>query len=357
MDVIFYFVVSLLVATIFCYLVFLLKNGFQREDIKKETAALQTVGTDQQKEEEKTVVDYQGKIKDFTNLLNNHEFASNVFAFMQTQTMPSIWFKQFSLDEKNAGVQLSGEADSMDAFSRQVAVFEKNKYVTNIASLNSSLGDSARTQFSINLVLSQDIFSYISVPQVLEPTTLPDQSSAQQGQTPEGQTVPENTAAPEDTAVLEDQPAIIPQQNPQDQAQAKSSEKLITSFHLLLNPEVIGLVDQANYTITLNVPYSTDVKNLAPSIVISPEATVFPASNVSQDFENPVIYIVTAQDSSVQSYEVKVVISPPPAPSKKTSQSGNSLLIILAIAGVVVVVTAIILIFVWKKMKVSKHNF
>ena len=38
MDVIFYFVISLLIATLFCYVIFLTKNNFQREDIKKEVA-------------------------------------------------------------------------------------------------------------------------------------------------------------------------------------------------------------------------------------------------------------------------------------------------------------------------------
>ena len=100
MDVIFYFVISLLVATILCYLIFLTKNIWQRHDIKTELTKLQLVGTESQKQEESTVITYQKKIVDFTGLLNNHEFASNAFAFMQTETMPNIWFKQFSLDEK-----------------------------------------------------------------------------------------------------------------------------------------------------------------------------------------------------------------------------------------------------------------
>ena len=135
---------------------------FREQDIKIETADLQTVGTDQQKQQETEVINYQKKIKDFTNLLKNHEFASNVFAFMQAQTMPNIWFNQFSLDEKNNAVQLSGESDNMDAFSRQVAVFEKNKYVKNIGTFNSSLGESARIEFNMNLMLDQNIFNYLS---------------------------------------------------------------------------------------------------------------------------------------------------------------------------------------------------
>ncbi|MCX6722702.1 MAG: hypothetical protein NT094_01375, partial [Candidatus Staskawiczbacteria bacterium] len=88
MDVIFYFVIALLMATIFCYIIFLTKNNFQREDIKEQDAALQTVGTYQQKEYEKNVISYRNKINDFNSLFKNHEFASNVFGFMRAQTMP-----------------------------------------------------------------------------------------------------------------------------------------------------------------------------------------------------------------------------------------------------------------------------
>ena len=162
MDVIFYFAISLLAATVFCYLIFLVKNGMTRSDIKNEILALQTVGTNSQREQEKNVVNYQKKVNDFIKLFKNHEFASNVFAFMEKQTMPNIWFKQFVLDEKNRGVQLSGEADSMDALSRQVANFERNEYVKRVGALNSSLGGSARVEFNFNLSLDPKIFSYIS---------------------------------------------------------------------------------------------------------------------------------------------------------------------------------------------------
>src|SRR3989339_49813 len=186
MDVISYFVISLLIAAVFCYIIFLIKNNFQRAEIKKETAALETVGTPQQKEYEKEVVSYENKIGDFTILFKNHEFASNVLAFMQIQTMPNIWFKQFSLDEKNNAVQLSGESENMDALSRQVAVFEKNKYIKSVGSLSSSLGDSARVSFNLNLALDQNIFSYLSdMAGVLNPTpapALPEEKLIQQEQ-------------------------------------------------------------------------------------------------------------------------------------------------------------------------------
>jgi flagellar basal body-associated protein FliL len=324
MDVIFYFVMSLLIATVLCYLIFLTKNNFQREDIKKEDAALQTVGTEQQKEYEREVISYQKKISDFANLLKNHEFASNVFVFMEAQTMPNIWFKQFNLDERNNGVQLSGESDDMDAFSRQVATFEKNQYVKSVAALNSSLGGTARLGFNINLTLDQSIFGYIYN------TSSISQANASSGQLPvqQGQTAPASG---------------------QQALQTPSSEKLIASFHLLLTPEVAGVLDQTKYTIALTVPYGTDVKNLTSSIVISPGATVSPASNVSQDFTSPIIYTVTAQDGSTQDYTVRAIVAAPLATSEKPSQSGFITLIIVIVAGIIIAAAVVIFFFLRKK--------
>lgn len=322
MDVIFYFVISLLVATVFCYIIFLVKNYLQREEIKKEIVALETVGTEQQKEYEKEVINYRNKINDFSGLLQNHEFASNVFAFMQTQTMPNVWFLQFNLDEKNRTIQLSGEADTMDAFSRQIAVFEKNQYVKSLGAISSSLGGGARIQFRFNLTLDQTVFSYIY-----------------------------NAAL---TAALEEQPAEIEQENLQSatEATALSSEKLITSFHLLLDPEVIGTIDQTNFIVKLDVPYDTDVKNLTPSLFISPLATVFPPSDVAQDFTDPVVYTVTAQDNSTQEYKAVVNVLPKTAKNFGSQRAS----IIIGLIVLIVVAVAVIVFFYWKKLKAKKAS-
>lgn len=352
MDVIFYFVMSLLIATILCWIIFLVKNNFQREDIKKEAAALLTVGTSSQQAQEKEVINYRKKINDFATLLKNHEFASNVFAFMETQTMPDVWFKQFSLDEKNNEVQLSGESDSIDAFSRQVAAFEKNQYVKSLGNLNSSLGQFARVEFSMNLTLDQSIFSYLTTP-LISTTTPSGQASSQAGQTA--------SSASSSSSSSSSSSATSSVASGQQVGSILSSEKLITSFHLLLNPEVIGTLDETKYTVTLKVPYGTDVKNLTSSIVISPGATVLPSSNVPQDFTNPVIYRVTAQDGSAQNYTVNVIVGARSGESNnssgKPSQSGFGILVITILVVIIIAVILVISFLAWKKMQGQKAKF
>ena len=65
-------------------------------------------------------------------------------------------------------------------------------------------------------------------------------------------------------------------------------------------------------SITLNVPFGTDVTALKPSIEVSPFATVSPQSDTAQDFTNPVQYTVTAQNKSQQVYTVTVKVADKP---------------------------------------------
>lgn len=85
------------------------------------------------------------------------------------------------------------------------------------------------------------------------------------------------------------------------------TDKDIISFMI---KGVAGVIDPANLTITVDLPYAvdTDIKALAPEITISPLATVNPASSDVQDFTNPVDYTVTAEDDSTKTYTVTVTV-------------------------------------------------
>ncbi|MCX7861837.1 MAG: DUF5018 domain-containing protein [Bacteroidales bacterium] len=60
--------------------------------------------------------------------------------------------------------------------------------------------------------------------------------------------------------------------------------------------------------VLVTMPYGTDVTNLTPSITVSPGATISPASGVAQNFTNPVVYTVTAQNgTTTKQWTVTVV--------------------------------------------------
>jgi hypothetical protein len=68
-------------------------------------------------------------------------------------------------------------------------------------------------------------------------------------------------------------------------------------------------VNYTDYTITIDVPFGTDVTSIAPTITLS-DGTISPASDVAQDFTIPVIYTVTDADGVTQDYIATVNVNP-----------------------------------------------
>jgi hypothetical protein len=84
-----------------------------------------------------------------------------------------------------------------------------------------------------------------------------------------------------------------------------SNDKKITKFTInSFDPVLVGKIDQLWNTITLEFPDSTDISNLTPTIEISDNATVNPASGTKQNFNDTIKYIVTAQDETTNEYTV-----------------------------------------------------
>ena len=99
-------------------------------------------------------------------------------------------------------------------------------------------------------------------------------------------------------------------------AVAHSSMKTITSFDFPgLSPEVVGVINETDHTISLSVPFDTDVTTLAPTIIISSFAIISPNNNEAQNFTNPVTYTVTAENGSTQNYIATVTITPDSGPT------------------------------------------
>ena len=89
-----------------------------------------------------------------------------------------------------------------------------------------------------------------------------------------------------------------------------SDAKEITSFsfaaagNAALSETVTGTV--GSNTVSISVPWGTDVTNLSPTIAVSAEATISPTSGTAKDFTNSVIYTVEAEDGSTKTWTVTV---------------------------------------------------
>ena len=92
---------------------------------------------------------------------------------------------------------------------------------------------------------------------------------------------------------------------------SRSSLHAITAFSFSLATTTIpGVIDEVTHTINLTVPFGTSLQALTPIVTVSPLATSSPASLAVQDFTNPVLYTITAEDGSSQIYTVTVLVAP-----------------------------------------------
>jgi len=70
-----------------------------------------------------------------------------------------------------------------------------------------------------------------------------------------------------------------------------------------------GIIDDGLHTVSVYVPFDTDISALVPALTLSPGATVSPLSGTAQNFTSPVTYTVTGP-GGIQAYAVSVFKAP-----------------------------------------------
>src|SRR3989344_5515805 len=82
-----------------------------------------------------------------------------IFTFIEENTLPTVWFSNFSMSESSNDLRLSGESNNMETLSHQISILENNKdYVSNINILNSQVGTGGTIRFVLNASLNPEIF-------------------------------------------------------------------------------------------------------------------------------------------------------------------------------------------------------
>jgi hypothetical protein len=89
------------------------------------------------------------------------------------------------------------------------------------------------------------------------------------------------------------------------QAAAALSEKDIITF-TLPSQTTPAIIDATEATVNITVNFLANLAALAPTITVSPFATISPLSGTVQDFSNPAIYTVTAEDGTTKTWTVTV---------------------------------------------------
>ena len=91
---------------------------------------------------------------------------------------------------------------------------------------------------------------------------------------------------------------------------AKELDKSIKAFRFEKPDSAIGEIDEEKGTITVTVPYRTDLSKLVPVIDIPDNTRISVKPGKEPDFSEPVVYVVTAEDGTTKEYTVIVKKAP-----------------------------------------------
>jgi hypothetical protein len=85
--------------------------------------------------------------------------------------------------------------------------------------------------------------------------------------------------------------------------------KAITAFSITSPVTAAGSIDEGSKTITVTVPYGTDVSAMTASVTYT-GASISPAPGTARNFSSPQTYTVTAADGTTAAYTVTVQAAP-----------------------------------------------
>ena len=151
---------ALLMLLVYTYSLIAIKVYLQSQKIDEINRQMIESGFYQQKTDERMVLDYKKKIDDYNSILGNHKISSNIFDFIEKNTLPKIWFSNFDLSQPANSINLSGEADDMETLGRQIQVFEKKQdFVKKIKVFSSQIEPTGKVRFTLNISLDPAIFN------------------------------------------------------------------------------------------------------------------------------------------------------------------------------------------------------
>ena len=158
LNILFYFSLVLLIGLSASY--FTLNYFIQKADqrIQELDEELEKAKTPEEIALEGEVLGYQEKIGDFSVLIKDHRFNSNLFSFLENLTHPKVWFSNFTLDSEIKKVKISGETESFQTLGQQLIIFQNEEHIKKVDLSNIALGERGKIEFDFDLLLDPKIF-------------------------------------------------------------------------------------------------------------------------------------------------------------------------------------------------------
>lgn len=153
------FAVVILGLSIFVY--FGLRFGYrsylisQKEQLEQKTT---TLANQVSAEEQEKLIGFYSQLTNLKKVLDTHSFNSNVFGFLEKNTLPTIFFDEVNFIASDNSLTLKGQAASLRNLVNQMAVFDGASELTRVV-LNQTSFDKGNTVFALTINFKQEFFS------------------------------------------------------------------------------------------------------------------------------------------------------------------------------------------------------
>ena len=161
-EILFYLGIILIVLTIGGYFGLGYLQEKTSRNIENLKDQISRVKTDEERELKEKLFEKEGKIKDFSILLNGHQVSSSLFPFLGKICHPKVQFLSldFSKSEKDYLVQIPAQAESYEVLHQQILIFRDEKLIKDAEVSGISIGKEGRVNFDLNLSLDPSIFEF-----------------------------------------------------------------------------------------------------------------------------------------------------------------------------------------------------
>jgi len=147
------FSVGLLLISIISYFAlgyFIQKSETAFQDLEQ---ALAQKETEEEIALEQEVFGYQKKIGDFSGLVNQHIYPSQVFTLFESLCHPQAWFSKMNVDFGTQRISVFGKTNNFLILDQQLSIFEQEELVKEVGLSNVSIGKEGLVNFTLNFVL------------------------------------------------------------------------------------------------------------------------------------------------------------------------------------------------------------
>lgn len=158
-DILLYFSIGIFLAAIFSFFALSGSQKKAENSLQGLEQSLSQPGTAEEISMEKQIKTAENQIRNFSQVLNSHNYPSKIFDFLPKIVHPKVRFQQTGLDAIKYEVSILGEAESLVALQQQIFIFQQEPLIKKFTLNSFYVGEEGKINFSFNLSLDPQIFN------------------------------------------------------------------------------------------------------------------------------------------------------------------------------------------------------